>query len=55
MVPVHHTPRSNWPLGRIVKLYPGKDGIVRSVKVKTPNSELIRPSRQLYLLEVRQK
>ena len=55
MLSVNHTPRSHWSLGRIVKVYAVKDGIVRSVKVKTPNSELIRPSRQFYLLEVRQK
>ena len=55
MLSVDQTPRSHWPLGRIVEVYPGKDGIVRSVKVKTPNNELIRPSGQLYLLEVRQK
>ena len=54
MLSVDHTPRSHWPLGRIVDVYPGIDGIVRSVKVKTPNSELSRPSRQLYLFEVRQ-
>ena len=55
MLSVDHTPRSHWPLGRIVELYPGKDDIVRSVKVKTPYSEFMRPSRQVYLLEVQQK
>ena len=55
MLSVDHTPRSHLPLGRIVEVYPGKDDIVRSVKVKTPNSEFIRPSRQVYPLEVQQK
>ena len=55
MLSVDHTQRSHWSLGRIVEVYPGKDGIVRSVKVKNPNNELIRLSRQLYLLELRQK
>ena len=55
MLFVDHAPRSHWPLGRIVEVYPGKDGIVRSVKVKNPNSDLIRHSRQLYVLEVQQK
>lgn len=27
------TPRSRWPLGRIVALHPGRDGMVRSVDV----------------------
>ena len=52
MLSVDHTPRSHWPVSRIVEVYQGKDGIVRSVKVTTPNSELIRSSGQLYLLEV---
>ena len=40
-------PRSHWPLGRILDLYPGSDGVVCSVKLKTPNGELIRPSRSI--------
>ena len=38
-------PRSHWPLGRILDIYPGNDGVVRSVKIKPSNGELIRPSR----------
>ena len=26
-------PRSHWPLGRVIETYPGKDGIVQTVKV----------------------
>ena len=44
-------PRHHWPLGRISDVYPGKDEIVRSVKVKTPTGEFIRSSRLLHLLE----
>ena len=44
-------PRSHWPLGRILDIYPGSDGVVRSVKIKTPNGELIRPSRSICVLE----
>ena len=55
MLSVDHTPRCYWPLCQIVKVYPGKDGIMRSVKVKNGNCELIRPSNQLCLFEVRQK
>ena len=46
-----NAPRSHWPMGRILETYPSNDGIVRKVKVKTPNSELIRPSGKLCLLE----
>ncbi|XP_035218792.1 uncharacterized protein LOC118192023 [Stegodyphus dumicola] len=35
--------RTFWPLGRIVKLYPGKDNNVILVKVKTWNGEILRP------------
>ncbi|UYV82208.1 hypothetical protein LAZ67_21001338, partial [Cordylochernes scorpioides] len=31
--------RLHWPLARIIQLYPGKDGLVRVVKVKTSSAE----------------
>ena len=31
----HNTPRGRWPLGRIIKVYPGMDGRVRTVDVET--------------------
>ena len=47
-----NVPRSYWPLSRIIETLPGQDGVVRTVKVKTPNSEFIRPANKLHLLEV---
>ncbi|GFY19649.1 integrase catalytic domain-containing protein [Trichonephila clavipes] len=44
--------RAFWPLGRIVKLYPGKDNYARLVKVKTSNGEVLRPIQLLYPLEI---
>ena len=44
-------PRSHCPLGRILDIYPGSDGVVHSVKIKTPNGELIRLSRSVCVLE----
>ena len=45
-------PRSSWPLGRVLKVYSNKkDGLVRSVKVKTKTSTLVRPIDKLVLLE----
>ncbi|GFY27140.1 uncharacterized protein TNCV_2067611 [Trichonephila clavipes] len=44
--------RAFWSLGRIVKLYPGKDNYVRLVKVKTSNGEVPRPIQRLYPLEI---
>ena len=31
----HDVPRSHWPIGRITEVYPGRDGVRRSVKLKT--------------------
>ena len=43
--------RSAWSTGRAIEIYPGDDGVVRSVKVKTPNNEFVRPTASLCLLE----
>ena len=32
-----------WPLGRIISLYPGKDGVVRVVSIRTIGGEYLRP------------
>jgi hypothetical protein len=44
-------PRCTWPLGRVVKTFPGHDGLVRSVEVATQQSVLTRPIHKLCLLE----
>ncbi|XP_071837463.1 uncharacterized protein [Apostichopus japonicus] len=44
-------PRNKWVIGRVVEIYPGKDNLVRSVKVKTSSANLVRPVRKLCLLE----
>lgn len=36
-------PRKTWPKGRIAKTYPGKDGVVRVVDVRTEGGLLRRP------------
>lgn len=46
-----NAPRGQWLLGRIVRVFPGKDGFVRSAEVKTKHSTLHRPIRKLCLLE----
>lgn len=47
-----NTPRSFWPLGRVLEVYNNrKDGLVRSAKVKTRTSELVRPVEKIVLLE----
>ena len=43
--------RCKWPMGRIVDVHPGKDGLVRTVTLKTKAGQLKRPVQRLHLLE----
>ena len=43
--------RGSWPLGRIVKVFPGLDSIVRSADVKTKFGVMRRPVTKLAVLE----
>lgn len=40
-------PRSQWPLGRIVAVYPSGDNLIRKVRVKVGASEYDRPIHRL--------
>ena len=43
------TPRSIWPLERVLGVYSNqKDGLVRSAKVKTRSTELVRPIDKIF-------
>ncbi|GBM28859.1 hypothetical protein AVEN_146999-1 [Araneus ventricosus] len=44
--------RINWPLGRVTDIIPGKDEIVRLVKIQTPHSKLLRPVQRVHPLEI---
>ena len=46
-----NTPRRLWPLGLVVLCQEGRDGMVRSARVKTQSTELVRPISKLILLE----
>ena len=46
-----NAPRGHGNLGRVLKTYPGPDGLVRTVKVKTKDAVYVRPIQQLCLLE----
>lgn len=46
-----NTPRNSWPLGIIQEVYPGKDKLVRTVKVKTKDGVYVRPVTKICLLE----
>ena len=39
----YNTILSKWTIGRVIEVYPGTDGRVRNVKVKTPAGEYSRP------------
>lgn len=43
-------PPTQWCIGRIIKTYPAKDGLVRSVRIKTMNNELDRPITKVAVL-----
>ncbi|KAF8785801.1 hypothetical protein HNY73_011306 [Argiope bruennichi] len=44
--------RLQGPLARVIELIPGKDGHVRTVRVKTQQSTLVRPIKRMFPLEV---
>lgn len=44
--------RINWPMAKIIELLPGRDGVVRTVRVQTQQGGLLRPIQRFYPLEV---
>ena len=51
LVADENTPRGLWPLGVIASVKPGRDGLIRSVSVKTNSTVLVRPVTKIVLLE----
>lgn len=51
MVLHDNVPRNNWPLGLVTQAYPGDDGLVRSVEVKTQSGTYDRPPAKVCVLE----
>ncbi|GFU16371.1 uncharacterized protein NPIL_603191 [Nephila pilipes] len=43
----------HWLLGRELELFPGKDGIIRLVKLRTEKGNVLRPIQRLYPLELK--
>jgi hypothetical protein len=46
-------PRNSWPKGIIAELFPGKDGIVRVVTVRTTTGTYRRPVSKICVLDVK--
>ena len=44
--------RGNWPLAIVQRIFPGKDGVVRAVELKTSKGTLERPVQHLYPMEL---
>ncbi|GFX86553.1 integrase catalytic domain-containing protein [Trichonephila clavipes] len=42
-----------WPMARIIELIPGRDGKIRTVKLKTQHGTVLRPVQRVYPLEIR--
>ena len=45
------SPRSQWPLGRVLEAYPDEHGVVRSVLVRLKGREIKRPIHKLCLIQ----
>ena len=46
-----NVPRGKWPLGRVIDVFHGNDGYVRSARVQTSLTILTRPVTKLCFLE----
>ena len=44
IIKTKYIPQNHWPLGWVIETFVGSDDIIRSIKVKTPSAELIRPN-----------
>lgn len=52
LIRVDNTRPANWPLGRIIELHPGKDGVVRVVTIRTQSGTYKRTVTKLVLLPI---
>ncbi|GFY65942.1 integrase catalytic domain-containing protein [Trichonephila inaurata madagascariensis] len=55
LVSSDNTKRIEWPLAKVMELYPSKDGSIRLVKVKMKSGEFLPPVLRLIPLQVTQK
>lgn len=48
-------PRNQWPRGRVIEVFTGKDGQVRTARVRTVHGDLKRPACKLAVLDVAER
>ena len=51
MILDENSPRGSWPIGRVDDVMTGRDGLVRSVRLSTRSTTLVRPITKIVLLE----
>ena len=52
LVKEDNVPRMSWPLGIVEETFPGHEGIIRSVNVRTSRGIVCRPVQRLHELEI---
>ena len=52
LVQDENVPSHEWPFARVVRVYPGKDGIIRSAQVQTERGRYDRPVVKLRRLPI---
>jgi len=50
LVKEYNTPPASWHIARVMEPYPGKDNLVREVKLRTSTGEIIRPITKVAVL-----
>lgn len=43
-------PPTHWCVGRVLETFPDREGLVRTVKIKTATTELVRPITKICIL-----
>lgn len=52
MIREDNVPRMSWPIGIVMDVFPSKDNVIRSVKIKTSRGMICRPVQRLHDLEI---
>ena len=47
--------RREWKTGRVIDVYPGRDGLVRVVKIRTDEGDFKRPIRRVCVLPTQEE